>query len=484
MNDLKIADASFRYPSQSRRVFENIDFEMKQGEVLLVTGRSGCGKSTLARTVANLSGHGFSTGRIFYEGREVSYIPGHELASKRGYLQQDPESQMVSLSVEDEVAFLCENLCMEPSSISKRCKEALDAVGGSHLLHRQTWSLSGGEMQKVALASILSARPGLLILDEPTANLDEDAARSFSVALEKVKRKGTMLFLVEQRIDRVLPVVDRIGLLHKGSLHINNLEEGLDAVSRQGVRIPGSLTGARPKKGSQRTRLKVKSLQVTRGGKEILRDASLNINRGDIIALTGKNGSGKTTFGLSLLNLVKKSGGTVQLNGNNITNKTTSAIAKRVGFVFQNPLHQLFCPTVFKEASLAPRNFGMNDWRSRGKSALLHMGLQEYENRPPLSLSHGQKRRLNLASVLSYNPPVLFLDEPFIGQDINCIRGIARVLKSHSSRGGAVIIVVHDEEIARYLCNRIIRVENGFLEEVCHDDTNPNTNGSGVGGTK
>ena len=412
-------------------------------------------------------------GKVLLDGSELVHgrRPG-EVA----LVQQDPDSHLCTLTVQDEVAFGPENLCLPPEEVRTRMGAALGAVGARHLLGRSTAELSGGERQRVAIASMLAMEPRALVLDEPTANLDAPArAGVLEVLRELPGRLGSPVVVAEHRLDVLAGSASEIVALDGGAVTWRggpkDLEGQAEGLSMAGVRVPGR----RDMLGLDRTKavpgdavLRVTGLVAGYGEREVLRGADVEVRAGELVALVGPNGGGKTTLLRCVLGLVQPWDGRVELAGQDAAGRPTSELARRAGLVFQSPDHQLFAPTVREELEFGPRNLGMLDMAARGRIDALareyHIdGLLDVH---PFRLSHGQKRRVNVASVQSSGPSIIMLDEPFIGQDIRNVRGINARLQAAKATGAGVLVVSHDLEALSAMADRAVELVDGKTVEV------------------
>jgi energy-coupling factor transport system ATP-binding protein len=438
---IEIKDYSFRYNTEW--ILKNITATIDR-ELVVITGKSGSGKSTLALSIAGfLTDKGDSTGDILFHGTSVKECDTYELAQKIGIVQQDPESQICTMRVEDEIAFGLENLCYRTREIEKRVDWALSIVNGQHLKFRDTSSLSGGEKQKIAIASMLAMKPDVIIFDEPTSNLDLETTRDIMQVIRKIKKKADVSALViEHKWKHIYTYADTIYEMDSGTL--KKIETPREPVH----------TGYRTTPGQP-----VLQIQGVRFwyDKKILDTVELTVHKGEIVGIMGSNGSGKTTLLMCIMNFLQYTGD-ILLRGESIKGEKPSTTARKIGIVFQNPNHQLFENTVYKEAAFACTNFGVD---ADVNGFLERSGLSGYRDTNPFRLSYGEKRRLNIVSVLSYAPDVVLLDEPFIGQDYENVQKIMDLLK-----GCTCIIVLHDPWIAKTVCNRVFELKGGNLCEV------------------
>ncbi len=438
---IEVRNYSFRY--ETEWVLKNINLNL-QRELIVITGKSGSGKSTLALSIAGfLKDKGEKEGEILFCGKNVEEFDLFELAQRIGMVQQDPESQICTLKVEDEIAFGLENLCHDKKEIEKRIDWALSIVSGDYLRKRDTASLSGGEKQKVAIASILAMKPDIIIFDEPTSNLDIETTKEIMRVIKKIKEKADVsAIVIEHKWKHIYSYADRLYEMDSGTL--KEIGKPREIVYQGYKNEPGEPL------------LEIKNLAFSYD-KTILDNLNLTVNEGEIVGIMGSNGSGKTTLLLCVMNFLEYTGD-ILLRGESLRKRKPFHIAKEVGFIFQNPNHQIFENTVFKEAAFAPRNFGMmvNVDTLLERSDLIH-----YKESNPFRLSHGEKRRLNLVSVLSYSPQVILLDEPFIGQDYENVQKIMDIM-----RGKTCLVVLHDPFIAEAFCNRAYELKGGSLHEV------------------
>ncbi len=438
---IEVKDYSFRYDKEW--ILQNVTLTIDK-ELVVITGKSGSGKSTLALSIAGfLKDSGERKGDIYFNGKNIKDFDLFELAKKIGIVQQDPESQICTMNVEDELAFGLENVCLDREEIEKRIEWALSIVSGQHLRKRDTYSLSGGEKQKIAIASILAMKPEVIIFDEPTSNLDVETTTEIIKVIQKIKEKAAIsAIVIEHKWKHILAYADTFYEMNSGT--VQKVERPPEIVYSRYVNSPGNPL------------LEVRDLTFSYERK-ILDNLTLTVAEREVVGIMGANGSGKTTLLLCIMNFLQYCGD-VFLRGESIKNKKTADIARKIGIIFQNPNHQLFENTVYKEAVFAPKNFGKE---VNVDHLLEKAGLGAYADRNPFKLSHGEKRRLNIASVLSYSPEILLLDEPFIGQDYANVQKIMDLLK-----GTTCIIVLHDPFIAETFCNRILELKGGKLHEV------------------
>lgn len=465
-----VSHFSFRFKNTGNNVLDDVSLSVKKGEVVLITGPSGCGKSTLALCIAGFSRTlGSFEGTIDVDGKSALTDRVFETASRVGIVQQDPEGQLVALTVEDEVAFGPENLCYAPEEIEMRVEKGLRMAGASHLRNRSTNELSGGEKQKIALASMLAMDPKVLIFDEPTSNLDPVSTREIFDSIVSLKESSDLtIIVIEHKLGPILPYADTLVTMDMGTIHSSGAPEKVlmdGGLKQLGIRIPHTkhhdvAAPSRPTNGD--VLIDVEGLCSGYGKKNVLRDLDFRGSEGEMICIMGKNGSGKTTFLQSIMGFVRPSSGKIRIGKDALQSKKTSSRARAVGIVFQNPNHQIFEDTLKKEIEFAPRNFGMDvpDAERMLSDFMLPTNLE----RSPHSLSFGQKRRLTIASVMAYNPKILILDEPFVGQDYTNATSLMGILEGLQRKDNLIMFVSHDPRMISRYCTRILFFEEGRIK--------------------
>ncbi len=502
---VRLEGVAFTYAGSAKPALKNVDLTVYPGEFVTITGPSGCGKSTLSYCLAGFIPHSFDgtmEGRAIIGGRDTrSIVPG-KLAGIAGLVQQDPEAQLCTLQVKDEVAFGPENLGLSSREIAQRLKWALDVAGIGGFEERFLHTLSGGEKQRVAIAGVLAMRPQLLILDEPTANLDPRGCREVLAVLEKLRREqNSAIIIFEHRLQYLLPLTDRVIFMDQGRIiadkrpHAATGKHFLTAFDRRqekAVALPISSAGQDseqpapvvetsprepadeavraepplPRQGeAAEPLLSVEGLAVYYGTKAVLEEICFSLYPGDRVALMGDNGCGKSTLLLALLGIIQPARGRICFAGNDLAGIRVTRRARDMGFTFQNPNHQLFEQTVLKEAQL-PSLFlaaGQEESLARVEQLLLRFDLERYRERLPFALSLGEKKRLTLVSVLAYLPRILLLDEPLVGQDQDRVDLLQEALFEHSRRGGTTIMACHEPGVVADCCTRVLFLEEGRL---------------------
>jgi energy-coupling factor transporter ATP-binding protein EcfA2 len=502
---LVVENLSFRYRDRQGAAIYNISFEAKPGEVLLIAGASGCGKTTLIRCINGLiprSYKGEISGRITILGEEVNDWPLSKISQKIGTVLQDPERQILGTKVLNEVAFGLENLGLPRPEIYERVQASLNLLEISHLSDRDTFTLSGGEKQKVALAGVVAMRPSILLLDEPLASLDPASAWDSLNTIRLLANQGMTVLLVEHRIEDVLRIQpERVMFMSEGEIrYLGNLSGLSKVVNYREVKLPAEDIVERAKEDPAPVKLKllptasdagpgtdalVKFENVAFGydEQEVLHGISLEIKRGDIIAVLGANGAGKTTFVKHAIGLLKPKSGHVFVNGQDTRHLSVAEIAHTLGYVFQSPSHMLFAPTVREELSFGPQNLGHSTEaiEQEVKEALRIVNLSDKEQDPPLALSFGQQKRVSIAAILAMRSRILVMDEPTAGQDYqNYMNFMDSILQLPGFE--AILFITHDVDLAVIFANRVLIINNGQLiadgkpQDVLHDFDRLKTN--------
>ncbi len=467
---LSLRNVSFSFEARSCRALRNVSLDIANGDFIVITGPSGCGKSTLAAAMSGYIPHvvrGNLSGEILIRGFSSRTEDLSCLAARTGLCQQDPESQLCTLNVSEEVAFGPENLGLPAHEVLRRLRSALAAVKAVHLKDRTVSELSGGEKQRVAIASMLAMQPDILILDEPTSSLDPDSADEVFSAIEDLRRERHLtVIVVEHRYDRLLPLADRMIVMRDGTIEMDG---NPDEIHRR-YRVTAESRSQNPAArriftGRRDTAVVARDVRFSYKNREILRGVSFSARKGECIGIIGPNGSGKTTFLNCLAGLCHPSKGVIRINGIDAGSLRVSEIARHVGFVFQNPNHQIFEDTVYDEVVFACNNFGIGreEAGARAMPVMNAYGISRYARCNPLTLSHGEKRRLNVCSTLPHGPGILILDEPFIGQDIGNTAIITEDFRRLTEAGKTLLVVSHDMDWVFQHCDRVVYFNKGCI---------------------
>ncbi|MEJ2210914.1 MAG: ATP-binding cassette domain-containing protein [Anaerolineae bacterium] len=465
---IKIEGLHFSFAGSSRPALHDVDLHIAPGEFVVVSGPSGCGKSTLALAIGGYlfrQYEGQAGGRVTVAGMDVQEQPIYDVAEVVGLVQQNPEAQFCTLTVQDEVAFGLENRRLPPTEIRKRMAWALDIVGAGHLADRPLAALSGGEKQKVAVAAMMATKPKVLIFDEPTSNLDPTATADVFEVITHIRDKADVtVIVIEHKLDYLRPFAPRMVVMEAGGIVYDGPFEGAPRPPALGSRRPPPPGGTLPPgNDAAGAVVRVEDLYAGYDGETVLHGVSVAFQPGEFVALMGDNGSGKTTFLHSLLGLLKPQAGRLEVLGHDSRQMPVSRLARQVGLVFQNPDHQIFADSVWQEAVLAPRNFRLLDQATtqRVDEYLQRSGLGRRLSDHPYRLSYGEKRRLNLISILSYEPQLILLDEVLIGQDPANAAFLLDLVRERVEAGATALMVNHTPQVSRAYANRLLFFDRG-----------------------
>ena len=466
----------WRHAGRKNAALSGVDLDIAPGERVLVLGPSGSGKSTLMGGLAGLLGgaeEGEATGTLTVDG-----VAPAEARGRVGLLMQDPEAQVVLARVGDDVAFGMENLGVAREEIWPRVENSLEAVGLSVPLDHSTTELSGGQKQRLALASILAMGPGLLLLDEPTANLDPSGVAEVRAAVEKVvERTGATVVVVEHRVDVWASLVDRVIVVADGAIAADGpLDEVLaqqgDALRERGIWLPGDDVAAEvgpapevaPASSDATPIARVADLTIGYDASAPVRSGiDLTIERGVSTCIVGANGAGKSTFALTLAGLLPPLEGAVEVETSDGTagdphEWSSKQLLGRMSMVFQEPEYQFLAATVAEELAIGPRAAGMTDEEIAPlvDEHLEALGLTKLARANPMTLSGGEKRRLSVATALISAPELLILDEPTFGQDRGTWLGLVRLLRTALERGVTLVSITHDPAFVAAMGQRVV----------------------------
>ena len=485
MSTVEFRSVTFSYPGagpDSPSALIGIDLKVLEGEVLLVVGDSGSGKSSLLRCVNGLAPHstgGTFGGEVIVGGRSTRNHLPRDLADIVGFVHQDPEAQFVVDRVEHDVAFALENLGLDEASMRRRVEEVLDALGIAHLRDRSPATLSGGERQRCAIAGALALAPSVLVLDEPTSQLDPQGADDVLAALSRLNADlGTTVLLAEHRLERAAPIADRAIVMSRGDITdgpdttaaVIGRYPGAPSVTRLGralgwPELPLTVRDARAtatrlgvdlkapldqRHARGETLLSAKDLRVDIARRRVLHGVSMEIAAGDVIALLGRNGSGKTTLLRALSNLVSATSGEIVGSAS-------------IAYVPQDPGTLLFAPTVRDELAETLRLLGKPRDEGAIDCWIESLGLREVEHRHPRGLSGGERQRVAIAAVAIGGAQILLLDEPTRGMDAASRAALELAVRSHAERGGAVVLATHDVELAARCATRVTVLGDGEI---------------------
>ena len=493
---IRFDQVSVRYTDSTRPVLADVELEIPEGELALVVGRTGSGKSTLLRCVNGLVPHftgGLLTGRVTVDGRDTRTHRPRDLADIVGWVGQDPVAGFVTDTVEEELAYGMESLGVAPDVMRRRVEEVLDVLGMAAERHRALVTLSAGQQQRVAIGSVLTPHPRVLVLDEPTSALDPAAAEEVLALLQRlVHDLGTTVLLAEHRLERVVQYADRVVLVQGGG---RSVVSGDPAEMMRSAPVappvvelgrlagwsplPLSVRDARRQAEGLRTRLaavrSVSASRVERGavvahasdvvlaydGKLALRGVDLQLYRGEVVALMGRNGAGKSTLLAALVGLRRPDSGSVQVGGSNPADLAPRDLVRRVGLVPQVPGDLLWSDTVAEECAEADHDAGTEAGTALRVFDDLVPGVDPATH--PRDLSEGQRLALAMAVVLAGRPPLVLLDEPTRGLDYPGKERLVHALRRLAADGHCVLLATHDVELAAAVTHRTVVLADGEM---------------------
>ncbi len=519
MHIIEVRDLHYTYPNAKSPALKGVDLTVNKGEFILLTGPSGCGKTTFCRTLNGLIPHFYNgelEGEVTVNNLNIRDNPTYKLSQHVGLVFQNPDNQIFSLTVEKDVAFGLENQGVPKQEMVESIDWALKMTGIEHLRERATHELSGGQKQRLAIASILAMKPKILVLDEPTSFLDPLGAEHAFRVLDTLNQEYDItIILIEHRVDLAVRYADRAIIFNDGV--VANSGSPADVFSHEetslmGVAIPKTIVfyqklkqrGIRlespplspemlvkqlepyiykqsPKVETTRTRqyvdenktgfqmdpvIEVQDLHFSYpSGVKAVDGISLSIHKGEFIAIMGENGAGKTTLVKHFNGLLRPSKGHIKVDGDDISSMSVAALSRKVGLVFQNPDDQLFSENVEDEIGFALHNFGFSkevvekrvDW------ALNLLDIERYRSSSPFILSGGERKRVALGSVLAWDPEIVVLDEPTIGQDYAQKERLIHFLMQLRTQGKTTIIVTHDVEFVAECKPRIVLMAQGKI---------------------
>lgn len=479
---LRIEDATYCYDGEMLPVWQHLSCCFAEGKINAICGPSGCGKSSILYLIDGLIPYmyeGNLSGKIILDEEDISDQYPRQRCGKIGYVMQNPESQFTTFTVEEELAFGMENLCVSPDEMGRRIKRTLEFVGMSGTEKMNLDSLSGGQKQKIAIASVIATEPKVLLLDEPTANLDPDSRKQiFDLILRLSRERGTTIVLVEHNIDEIMDSVDRMiamdaqgNIVLQGDLpeHRSSFDEILqhdspvrlaeDRSTEETILEIERLTFAYPTPGQRR--------KTKNAGKPILQDLNLSIRRQELFAIVGENGAGKSTLLRLIFRIFTQDGGSIRLLGKPIESYRRRDLYHRMGLVFQNPENQFITNTVWDELMFSLKRIKISDEEKskRVNSMLARFHLEGEREKSPFVLSQGQKRRLSVASMLLTDQKILFLDEPTYGQDFENRQELMRDMQKLVEEGITIVMITHDMSLVKQYATRVAKIQDGRVAQ-------------------
>lgn len=462
---IKLTNVSFTYQNSGKENVKNINLHIKKGECVLISGRSGCGKTTILRLINGLIPHfymGFLSGNINAHNMDILNSPMHKISEKIGMVYQNPRSQFFNVDTDSELAFGLENLSYPREKILKRIKKTITDIEMEHLTHKGIFELSGGEKQKVAFGSIYAMQPEIYLLDEPSANLDAQTTSQLKQHLMLLKKQGKTIIITEHRLCYLKNIIDRV-------IYMDNGEIVKDFTHNEFYKLPDKTRESlglrafdlksveyKVKSNSKMPALEVSNINTGYKKNCILKDINLQASKGDIIAIVGRNGVGKSTFAETLCGIKKPFKGTIFFANKPLTQKQ---LLKHSYMVMQDVDYQLFADSVLAEC-IYGQKFASDQEIDKilDTLSLLHL-----KKNHPATLSGGQKQRLAVAISMICKKEILIFDEPTSGLDLESMLRVTKLIESLSNMGKIIFIITHDYEFIAKSCTRVIQIADGKI---------------------
>ena len=489
---------SYSYPNSAQTALHNVSMQVAAGEFLILAGSSGSGKTTLLRSLNGLVPHfsgGVVSGKVFVNNIDVIEAGPRVLSQHVGFVTQNPESQALLDRVEPEIAFALENAAIPAQEMRVRVEEVLDLMDLTPLRQRSITSLSGGERQRVAIASVLALRPRVLLLDEPTSQLDPQSAEDVLRSLVRLNEDlGLTIIVAEHRLERVLRYADRLIYMENGRILVDDsvrvalpvvpqlpplVQLGralgwtpLPLTVKEGRRLASNTIGKMPKESNikndlenitfsdKQPLLQASSVRFSYNGSPVLNGIDFQVQSGEVVALMGRNGSGKSTFLKCIIGLLQLSEGSILINGLSIQGRAVVDLAQEVAYLPQNPDDLLFAESVYEELQITLTNHGMTSNGDISK-LLSELGLTDERDSYPRDLSTGQRQRVAMGAVTITQPALLLLDEPTRGLDSQTKGALVDIWRRWLAKGMGLVIVTHDVELAAKIADRVVILSQG-----------------------
>ena len=464
---IQISNVSFQYENSEKGALHDVSLTVEPGECILLCGESGCGKTTITRLLNGLIPHfyeGTLNGMVEVCGLKIQEEELYTIAEKVGSVFQNPRSQFFCLDTTSEVAFGCENMGLPEDEIKQRIVKVTRELKMENLMGRNIFKLSGGEKQRVACASVSAMQPEIFVLDEPTSNMDLDAIEELKQTLLFWKKQGKTIVIAEHRLYWLKDICDRVIYMEEGHIvsdlpmktFVTFSEDRIKAMGLRGLSLSQPEFPEKPEKSGKT--ITFKNYHFNYEKEEVLHMSDVTVPAESIIAVTGHNGAGKSTFLRCLCGLEKKFKGHTMLDGANLSGRQ---MLKNCYMVMQDVNHQLFCETVEEEIQL-----GMAEEKADKVSDLLReLDLAGFRERHPMSLSGGQKQRVAIASAVLAEKSVLIFDEPTSGLDYKHMRQTAGLFQRLKERKKTMFIITHDPELIAMCCTHVLHIEHGEVQE-------------------
>ncbi len=466
---IEIKNLSFSYDENNKKPdLKNINLHLKKGEVILLCGESGCGKTTLTRLINGLIPYFFEgsiDGQVTINNLPVNEIPIYETAKMIGSVFQNPRSQFFNVDTNSELVFGCENMGLPVGEIEKRLLEVISTFNIHNLLNKSIFKLSGGEKQKIACASVSACKPQVLLLDEPSSNLDSRSTWDLRKLISIWKRVGNMVIIAEHRLYYLNGLIDRIIYMKDGEIHrklgkdeLRTMDNG--SFSQLGLRPLSLETLSKTKnnfisKPNINNTLNLVNFKYSYGKEVAINIEHLKVPQNEIIAIIGENGAGKSTFARCLCGLERRCKGLLEKEGKTLGNKERLKLSY---MVMQDVNHQIFTESVEDEILLS-----MKDDKSmeKAREILQNLDLLHLKETHPMALSGGQKQRVAIGSAIASQKEIIIFDEPTSGLDLKHMKKVASNIKELQKKGITIFIISHDMELILECCSHILHFEKG-----------------------
>ena len=465
---IKIANVGFTYENtENENAIRDITIEISKGEVVLLCGESGSGKTTFGRLINGLIPiyyEGKMSGTVMIEGMNTKEIQMYELAEHVGSVFQNPKSQFYTLLADTEMVFGCENIGLSKDEILKRFEETVQLFQIEKLLGKSLLELSGGEKQKIACAAVHMSGSDIIVLDEPTSNLDIQGIRELKFVIEQWKKKGKTIFIIEHRLSWMKELVDRVLYFKDGRIQEDIASNCFWKWSPQEFHFRGLRYGKsfvpKSKQIENKENYIFKDFQFSYQNGLRLEIPEIQIPQGSVVAILGNNGAGKSTFAKCICGLMKQCKGKI-LSGKKIYKGRK--LSKLAYMVFQDVNHQLFSESVQEEITLGIPFDKVKEKEDQINGLLQEMQLSKYKKSHPMALSGGQKQRLAVASAIASEKNLIIYDEPTSGLDYHHMEIVAEMINDLSTKGKTQLIITHDPELVERCCDSFLFLENGRM---------------------